>query len=194
MKRIGLFGGSFDPVHNGHVEAVKSFLNSGFIDEVWILLTPDPPHKSGQVLNRFEHRLEMLKLAFRSLNRVKISQIETELPKPSYTLRTIEHLKNRYPDHLFYLCLGEDSLQTFHQWYKYREIIGECSLIVVDRPGADHSEVAPEILEETIFVEHQPQDISSTEIRSKPGSRVKRKLPADVQAYIQKNNLYIELK
>lgn len=190
MKRIGLFGGSFDPVHNGHIEAVNSFLNSGLIHKVWILLTPDPPHKTDQKKTDFEHRYNMLKLAFQKSDNTKISDIEKDLPKPSYTLQTIHHLKKKYPRYTFFLCLGEDSLQSFHKWHKYEEIIEECTLMVVDRPGADHSGVDSEILEKTIFVDHKPMNISSTEIRQTTNSSELVNLPDEVQNYILKNNLY----
>ncbi|MDZ7757675.1 nicotinate (nicotinamide) nucleotide adenylyltransferase [Rhodohalobacter sp.] len=192
MKRIGLFGGSFDPVHHGHIEAVESFLNSDLIDEIWILLTPDPPHKTDQKKTDFEHRFTMLKLAFQESESTKISDIENELPKPSYTLRTIHHLKEKYPEYTFFLCLGEDSLQTFHKWHKYDEILKECTLMVVDRPGSDHSDVNSNILEKTIFVDHKPVDISSTEIRQTSDSSSLDNLPDEVQNYIQKNNLYTD--
>jgi len=194
VKRIGLFGGSFDPVHHGHIEAVESFLNSGLIDEIWILLTPDPPHKTDQKKTDFEHRYNMLKLAFQESESTKISDIENELPKPSYTLRTIYHLKEKYPEYTFFLCLGEDSLQSFHKWHKYDEILEECSLIAVDRPGSDHSDVDSNILKKTIFVDHKPVDISSTEIRQTSDSSSLDNLPDEVQKYIQKNNLYTDSK
>lgn len=194
MKRIGLFGGSFDPVHNGHIEAVDSFLNSGLIDEIWIMLTPDPPHKVDEQKTDFEHRYNMLKLAFQESDRIKISDIEKELSKPSYTLQTIHHLKNQYPDYTFFLCLGEDSLQSFHKWHKYDEILEECTLMVVDRPGSDHGDVDSDILEKTIFVDHNSMDISSSDIRQFSGSSLVRNLPDDVQNYIQKNKLYTDFR
>jgi len=192
VKRIGLFGGSFDPVHNGHIEAVNSFLESGLIDEIWILLTPAPPHKPDQKKTDFEHRYNMLRLAFQESENIKISEIEKDLPKPSYTLQTIQHLKTKNPDHTFFLCLGEDSLQYFHKWHKYHDILEECTLLVVDRPGSDHGDVDSYILEKSIFVDHKPMNISSTEIRRGPNSATIMKLPDDVLNYIQKNNLYTD--
>jgi nicotinate-nucleotide adenylyltransferase len=190
VKRIGLFGGSFDPVHNGHIEAVNSFLESGLIDEIWILLTPAPPHKPDQKKTDFEHRYNMLKLAFQESDNIKISNLEKDLPKPSYTLQTILHLKAQHPDKTFFLCLGEDSLQSFHKWHKYDEILEECMLLVVDRPGSDHGDVDSDILEKSIFVDHKPKNISSTEIRRASNSSTRMKLPDEVLSYIQKNNLY----
>ena len=101
--RIGLFGGTFDPVHNGHISIVRSFLQSGYIDELWILLTPVPPHKLNKEHVSYEHRKEMLHLAFQDIDRVRISTIEQTLPKPSYTVQTVTHLAQKYPEDEFLL-------------------------------------------------------------------------------------------
>ncbi|MCC5907226.1 MAG: nicotinate (nicotinamide) nucleotide adenylyltransferase [Balneolaceae bacterium] len=186
--RVGIFGGSFDPVHKGHVSISESFLNSGVIDKLLVLLTPAPPHKSNQNQAPYLHRLEMLKLAFGGMNHVQVSDIETSLPKPSYTLQTIEYLRKTFPGSLFYLCLGEDSLSHFHEWYKYRQILNSVSLIVARRPDFDSSSVDPEILERTIFTDHNPIDISSTQIRS--GQISKKALPEKVSEYIRRHHLY----
>lgn len=190
MKRIGIFGGSFDPVHNGHIEAVNSFLNSGLLDEIWILLTPDPPHKRDRQLTELEHRFNMLNIAFQERERVKISDIEDDLPKPSYTLQTIRHLKQRYPDYIFFLCLGEDSLQSFHKWHKYQEILKECTLMVAERPGSSHIKVDPQIMDKTIFVDHKSMDISSSQIRVNSMHEQSLNVQDEVLNYIKKHNLY----
>lgn len=161
---------------------------------MWVLLTPDPPHKTDQIKTDFEHRYNMLKLAFQESDHTKISDLENELPKPSYTLQTIHHLKAKHPSYTFFLCLGEDSLQAFHKWHKYDEILEECTLLVVDRPGSDHTGVESEILEKTIFVDHMPMNISSTEIRQAPDSSTVMNVPDDVLNYIQKHNLYTDSK
>ncbi len=189
MKRIGIFGGSFDPVHTGHIESVQSFLNSRLIDEVWVLLTPDPPHKSGRKMAPFSNRMEMLQLAFGDHKDVTISDVENSLPSPSYSLQTVRHLKSRYPDDTFFLCLGGDSLAEFHTWHKYREILKECSLMVVLRPGFSREGISDEILEKTVFVDHKPVKASSTQVR-KDASASDQILPAQVKEYIEKHQLY----
>jgi nicotinate-nucleotide adenylyltransferase len=186
--RIGIFGGTFDPVHNGHLRAAHSFLESGLIDEIWVLLTPDPPHKTDRSQADYSHRLEMLKLAFSRLDKVHINTVEKELSSPSYSLKTIQHLKKTYPDHTFFLCLGEDSIRHFHIWYKYREILKLCSIIAVERPGFDSSNVEKSILERTIFAEHVPMKVSSTQIRSE--DNIAPHVPKPVADYIKKHKLY----
>jgi nicotinate-nucleotide adenylyltransferase len=188
-KRVGIFGGSFDPVHNGHIKIARSFLNSGLIRELLILLTPSPPHKQATDQTDFSHRFEMLKLAFQSEEQVRVSDLEKELPQPSYTLQTIKHLQNRYPDAIFYLCLGQDSLRDFHKWHKYKKILERVTLLVASRPDVDTSSVDPEILEKVIFIDHEPVSVSSTEIRNRREEE-RNELPAAVAEYIERHHLY----
>jgi nicotinate-nucleotide adenylyltransferase len=188
-SRVGIFGGSFDPVHSGHVQTVQSFLNSGLLDRVLILLTPNPPHKQNHRPAGYRHRFEMLKLAFEHTENTEISEIEKVLPAPSYTLQTIEYLQKKNPDTLFYLCLGEDSLCQFHQWFNYKQILEKVNLIVAERPGFDSSSIEPQILEHVIFVDHKPIAVSSTDFRKYPG-RHDEILPEKVAEYIRAHNLY----
>ncbi|WP_020402909.1 nicotinate (nicotinamide) nucleotide adenylyltransferase [Gracilimonas tropica] len=190
--RIGLFGGTFDPVHRGHISIAESFLNSGLIDELWVLLTPYPPHKQKAHQTPYKLRLDMLKAAFKGKEKIVISTIENELPKPSYSVQTIRHFKELHPDALFYFCMGEDSLRHFHTWKKYREILDECELMVAQRPGETHDQVRDEILRKAHMVEHEPLDIASSEIRKgfKEGKNVSAKLPKSVLKIIEKEQLY----
>lgn len=188
-RRIGILGGTFDPVHCGHLRIASSFLQSGLVDKLLILLSPIPPHKQEQEQTDFTHRLEMLKLAFREIEKVWISDMEKDLEKPSYTLQTLQYLQEKHPETLFYLCIGEDSLQHFNQWYKYEEILDRVDLIVAERPGYDRSKVDRNILEHAIFVEHQPYDISSTKIRNRK-SNLNEDVPDAVADYIKEHQLY----
>jgi nicotinate-nucleotide adenylyltransferase len=188
-NRVGIFGGSFDPVHSGHVEAVNSFISSGLLNEIWVMLTPDPPHKKGKSKAPYTDRLAMLKLAFEEMDSVVVSTYEKDLPAPSYTLQTLKHLGEQYPDNTFFLCLGGDSVSHFHEWYRFEEILDICSLIAVQRPGSDPEHADPRVLEKTIFVEHTPLDISSTGVRS-ANSAMGHHLPESVEHYINKHNLY----
>lgn len=188
-KRVGIFGGSFDPVHKGHIKIARSFLNSGLIRELLILLTPSPPHKQAMDQTDFFHRFEMLKLVFQSEEKVRVSDLEKDLPQPSYSLQTIKHLQNRYPDSIFYLCLGEDSLRDFHKWHKYKKILERVTLLVARRPDVDTSPVDPEVLEKVIFIDHEPVPVSSTEIRNR-SEKERNELPPSVAEYIEKHHLY----
>lgn len=190
-QRIGIFGGSFDPVHNGHVQIATSFLNSGLIHKLLVLPAPSPPHKKSVEQSDYSHRFEMLKLAFGDMDKVEVSDLEKKLPSPSYTLQTIEYLQKENPETLYYLCLGEDSLRDFDQWHEYKKILEKVNLIVAKRPGVDSSNVDPEILGKVIFIDHQPVPVSSTDIRKEDGDW-KSDLPAEVADYIKRQKLYRE--
>jgi nicotinate-nucleotide adenylyltransferase len=189
---VGLFGGTFDPVHNGHLSIARSFLGSNLIDELWVLLTPYPPHKSTKDHTDYSTRLNMLKAAFEGWSDLSILTIENELPKPSYSVRTIRHLKKEHPDTTFYFCMGEDSLVKFHSWKKYDEILDEVDLLVARRPEEDHQQVAKEILSAVHFVDHVPLDVASTQIRNdiRSGKKGNLQIPENVQTIIEKENLY----
>lgn len=191
-RGIGLLGGSFDPVHNGHLAIAESFLSSEFISELWILLTPDPPHKIDKSLNDYKHRLAMLRTAFQQVDGVKISDIENRLPRPSYTIQTLEYLTKEQPDALFHLCLGGDSLRDFKQWKDWQDILKHCELLVARRPSDESLDLAADLASKTHFVTHQPVDISSTQIRALIAEEkdISSFVPAPVDEIIQKENLY----
>lgn len=190
--RIGLFGGTFNPVHKGHQSIAQSFLDSGKIDELWILLTPSPPHKTGSNTVPFELRLRMLEAAFSDFKHVYIKTVENELPRPNFSLQTILHLKHKHPELKFVYCMGGDSLVHFHKWKQYRRILQECELLVATRPGFDYRNVEKEILERTYFVKHTPVAISSSAVREKKarGEPVAELLPKNVADIIEKEQLY----
>lgn len=189
---IGLLGGTFDPVHNGHLSIAKSFIESGLIAELWILLTPDPPHKKENALNAYEERMEMLRAAFRSMEGVRISDLEKNLPRPSYTVQTLEYLQEKYPQKTFYLCLGEDSLRNFKQWKNWKKILDCCELLVAQRPSDEQPKFDSKVLSKANFVDHQPVEVSSTEIRNRvsKGKDIAHFVPAEVERIIEQKNLY----
>jgi len=191
-KGIGLLGGTFDPVHNGHLAIAQSFLESGYLSELWLLLTPNPPHKTDQKLSDYDLRLEMLKAAFQDVEGVMVSDIEQQLPKPSYTIQTLRHLADKYPTEKFYLCIGEDSLREFKQWKNWKSILDYCELLVARRPESNALELDPVISQQTHFVDHDAVDISSTRIRRSvaKGKDVSPLVPSEVDHLIQHFNLY----
>lgn len=191
--RIGIFGGAFDPVHLGHVKIAESFLASNIIDKLLVLPTPASPHKKDKEQTPFGHRYEMLKLVFQEYDKVFVSDLESHLPKPSYTLRTIETLQEKHPENKYFLCIGEDSLAAFNTWWKYEEILLRTPLIVASRPGSESSTISREILERAIFIDHTEVDVSSTEIRKKArmeDDSLKSLVPESVAHYIFNNKLY----
>lgn len=191
-KSVGLLGGSFDPVHNGHIQIAKSFLQSNYITELWILLTPDPPHKTQKALADFQYRLQMLEEAFSDVEGIKISDLENNLPKPSYTIQTLQYLDDEFPTYTFYLCLGEDSLQEFDQWKDWRQIVHYCDLLVATRPSTEKKQPRSFLKNKLHFINHDPVAISSTSIRNKVAAKqdISGLVPDSVYQIIKKNNLY----
>ncbi len=190
--RIGLLGGTFDPVHNGHISIFRSFLNSGHLDELWILLTPDPPHKQNKNHESYADRLNMLQIAVSDIGNISVSTIENDLPKPSFTIQTIRALKAKHRDNKFYYCIGGDSLSSFHLWKDYTFILQEVILLVAERPDFDHSKISEDILKHTDAISHEPVRVSSTEIREriKLEKSISDLVPQVVEDYIHTKRLY----
>jgi nicotinate-nucleotide adenylyltransferase len=133
--RIGLFGGTFDPVHLGHLILAEQGREQGHLDEVWFVPSAHPPHKREQPLTRFEQRCDMLELATAGHPHFRIERIEKELPPPSYTVQTVSELRQRHPDHEFFLILGADGLADLPGWYQPQQLVSQVGLLVAPRPG-----------------------------------------------------------
>ncbi len=191
-QAIGILGGTFDPVHNGHVAIAKSFLNSRYIDQLLILLTPESPHKKNKKFAAYPQRLRMLMAAFRPVENVKVSDLEFTLPRPSYTYQTVRHLKKTNPGRSYYLCLGEDSFRNFKKWHKWKGILEFCELLVAERPETDNSGSNEDLLKYSHFIKHEPVAVSSTQIREKlqNNESVEDLLPAGVLNIIKEEKLY----
>lgn len=190
---VGLLGGSFDPVHNGHISIAESFTASDYISELWILLTPESPHKRDQKQTTdYALRLKMLSLAFKNWEDIVICDIEKHLSPPYYTIQTLKYLKEQHADKKFYLCMGEDSLVNFHQWHRWKEILEYCDLLVAHRPSQQPKNVNPEIADQSHYIAHKPVDISSTQVREKKDSKsdISSLVPPAVAAVISQFELY----
>ncbi|HYW34446.1 MAG TPA: nicotinate (nicotinamide) nucleotide adenylyltransferase [Balneolaceae bacterium] len=194
-QRIGVFGGTFNPVHNGHVAIAKSFLNSDYIDALWILLNPSPPHKPDEKFAPYQFRLKMLQEAFQSIEHTLVSDLETRLPQPTYTIQTITYLENSYPEREFFLCIGQDSFYSFQTWHKWREILDHCLLLVANRPDVEKETINKKLFSHSIFIDHEPVQVSSTEIRQRvaQGKPIDHLVPAPVLSFIKKENLYTDI-
>lgn len=190
--KIGLFGGTFDPIHNGHIQICESFLRSGYIDELWILPAVIPPQKENSVIATFEQRLAMLNMVFESHEHIRVLDIENSLPKPNYTIQTVRYFKKEQPNTDFMLCIGADSLKSMHTWHRYKELLQEIDLLVVSRPGMDTNKVEDIDPLKIRFVKHSDTTISSSEIRNALSKRrTTEDIPTEVLNYILQNDLYI---
>lgn len=165
-RRVGLFGGAFDPFHKGHLAVVESVMNSNIVDECWIIPTFDPPHRK-EPFYPYRHRKKMAELATAQINGVIVSNLESHLPTPSYTWKTVEHISSGEPDLHLFLCLGEDSLMSFQNWMNADILLERCSLLVAERPGFKPVDIPENILKKTLFLDHNPVDYSSSEIRGR---------------------------
>lgn len=198
--RAGLFGGSFDPPHIGHIHVAQRALLA--VDEVWFLPAAAPPHKIGRSLAPFHHRLQMLKIATQNQPRFKVLDIEAQLPTPSYTIQTVKLLRRLHPDVSFSLVVGTDTLLDLPTWYKAVELLRLVDVVAVERAGYDESRVR-EVLESAFgadvcrrlmagVLRGEVVDVSSTEVRAAlmRGENVENLLPDGVADYIKRNGLY----
>lgn len=190
-KRIGIFSGSFDPVHTGHMMLASYLAQSNWLDEVWMLVTPRNPLKPNGTVASDIDRLEMCRRAAEPIPGCRVSDFEFSLPQPSYTCNTLHALSDKYPDCQFSLIIGSDNWQIFHQWWHHDEIIKEFGVIIYPRPGYD---IATDKLPTGVKV---AQDvpmalISSTFIRKylKDGHRLNYFVPAKALEYIITEKLY----
>lgn len=191
--RIGIYGGSFNPIHLGHTQLAASIVAQGLVDELWLLVSPLNPLKQGTTsdIAEYEHRLKMAELATQNLEGVKVSDFERHLPLPSYTITTLGELHRAYPEHEFVLVIGADNWERFPRWYHADEIIANYSILIYRRPGCELDEKA---LPSSVQVVDTPlYDVSSTQIREsvKKGRMMRRWLDAQVVKYIKKHQLYI---
>ena len=133
MKRIGLFGGSFNPIHLGHTALAAYICEQGLVDEVWLMVSPQNPLKQDLTLLDENERLHMARLAVAPYPMLKACDFEFTLPRPSYTYHTLQALREAYPDCTFSLIIGEDNWDNFHRWYRGEDIARETPIIVYPR-------------------------------------------------------------
>lgn len=193
--RIGIYGGSFNPIHKGHTELAASIVQQGLVDELWLLVSPLNPLKQGETsdIAEYEHRLSMARLATEDIEGVKVSDFEKNLPLPSYTITTLGELHKAYPEHEFVLVIGADNWECFPRWYHAQEIIDTYSILIYRRPGCEMDET---LLPPSVQVVDTPlYDISSTEIREsvKKGRMPLKWVDRKVATYIRVHHLYSPL-
>ena len=187
--RIGLYFGSFNPVHVAHLIIANHILNETDIEKVWFVVSPQNPFKSESNLLNEYHRLHLVRLATEEDNRIKASDIEFGLPKPSYTTSTLAYLAEKHPEHEFCIIMGSDSLQNLHKWKNYEVIVKNYAVYVYLRPGFEvenHMNANLNILDAPLL------QLSATQIRKyiKEGKSVRYILPEKVLDEIEKGGYY----
>jgi nicotinate-nucleotide adenylyltransferase len=198
--RIGIFGGTFDPVHMGHLILAEQCRDQARLDQVWFMPAAHPPHKAGTALTRFEQRCDMIELAIAGHAAFRVERIEKELPPPSYTAETLIELRRRHPADEFFLLLGSDGLPDLPGWYEPRRVVEAAGLVVVPRPGvmlwtADRLAKALVVEPAAVrlqFVACPMIEIASRELRRAiaDGLSIRYLVPRAVEEYIRDRKLY----
>lgn len=188
--KVGLYFGSYNPVHIGHMAIANFFVEYGGFDQLWFVVSPHNPHKSKENLLNDYDRLEMMHIAVGNDHRFRVSDIEFRLPRPSYTIDTLTYLTEKFPDHHFSIIMGSDNLKNFHKWKNHESILEHFGISVYPRIG-----FSQELLADypSIRIVHAPQmEISSTFIREaiRTGKNISYFLPHGVWEYIEKMGFY----
>lgn len=188
-QKIGLYFGSFNPIHIGHMAIANYMLEFTDLDKVWFVISPHNPLKEKKSLLADYHRLEMVHQALEDEYDMKASNIEFNMPQPSYTIDTLTWLDEKYPDKEFVVIMGGDSIDSLHKWKNYEALLEEYKIYVYARPGSNHDVN----LHEHIKIFHAPQmEISASFIRNsiKDGKNIRYFLPKKVWEYIKDMNFY----
>jgi len=190
MKKIGIYSGSFNPIHHGHLMLASYLVTFGELDELWLLVSPQNPLKPKAELLDDQHRLEMASLAVGDDHFIKVSDVEMHLPRPSYTINTLQHLSEQYPYNQFVFVCGMDSLQNLDKWKDYEKILNNYNIVVFPRRGYDGGEL---INHPSVRVVETPIiELSSTFIRNciADNISVRHFMPENAYNYLMNNNLY----
>ena len=193
MKRIGIFGGSFNPIHLGHTALAAYICEQGLVDEVWLMVSPQNPLKRDSALLDESERLAMARLAVAPYPMLRACDFEFTLPRPSYTYHTLQALRKAYPDHEFSLIIGEDNWQCFNRWYRGEDIARETPIIVYPRDVEGKLKVFSAMHEIPLSL-GLPKLLpySSTEVRARiaQGDDTSHMLHPDVTQYIKERQYY----
>ncbi|MBQ8948764.1 MAG: nicotinate-nucleotide adenylyltransferase [Prevotella sp.] len=195
--RIGIFGGSFNPIHNGHISLALQLKEKAGLDEVWLMVSPQNPLKQSGDLLDDEQRLQMARLAVEHVEGIVVSDYEMHLPKPSYTWNTLQALSRDYPDREFVLMIGGDNWELFDKWFHAADIKANYKIVVYPRKSNNSQmiSVAENLAKncQLSIVNCQLIDISSTDIRRRirEGRGIRRLVPKAVADYIKEKKLYI---
>lgn len=187
--KIGLYFGSFNPIHIGHLIIAQTIFDRSGLDQVWFVVSPQNPFKKQESLAHEHDRLRMVELAVEENYQFRASDVEFRMPKPSYTIDTLAYLSDKFPQHQFSLFMGSDNLSHFHKWKNYQSILDHYQILVYPRPGEPKVTNYPQIK----WIEAPLLDISATFIRQsiQAGYSARYLLPESVEQYILSKKLYL---
>ena len=193
MKKIGLFFGSFNPIHIGHLILANYILENSDMDELWFVVSPQNPFKDKKSLLTDHNRLDMVQLAVKNYPKMRASNVEFSLPKPSYTIDTLTYLKEKYPNYSFALIMGEDNLDSLPKWKNAEKLMSDYQIIVYPRTFEGEKKDSEYLQHENISTVNAPIiELSATEIRNmiKEGKNVRPMLPPEVFEYLDGSSFY----
>lgn len=189
-QKIGLFFGSFNPIHTGHMIIANIMVETTDLDKVWFVVSPQNPLKPSKGLLHEFDRYDMVRAAVYDNYKLEVTDVEFHLPRPSYTIHTLVHLSEKFPDKKFVVILGSDSLDSFTRWKNYQRILEDYELYVYPRPGVQLSELSqhPHVK----MVDAPLLDISATFIRNciRKGQSVRYLVPDPVEEMIRGKQFY----
>ena len=191
--KIGILGGTFNPIHNGHLMLAKEAYEQHNLDKVWIMVSPNPPHKAGTTIVDVTHRNNMAKAAIEPYDFMEFSDYEQRREGFIYTAETLTLLKKDFPENEYYFIIGGDSLENIEKWYHPEIVLANCVLLAAGRDDLFNEALIARINElnakynaDIRLVKMQPMDVSSTEIRAGDFDDI----PDSVRSYIYDNKLY----
>lgn len=193
MKKIGLFFGSFNPIHIGHLILANYILENSDMDELWFVVSPQNPFKDKKSLLTDHNRLDMVQLAVKNYPKMRASNVEFSLPKPSYTIDTLTYLKEKYPNYSFALIMGEDNLDSLPKWKNSEKLMSDYQIIVYPRTFEGEKKDSEYLQHKNISMVNAPIiELSATEIRNmiKEGKNVRPMLPPEVFEYLDGSSFY----
>lgn len=190
--KIGLYFGTFNPIHVGHLIIANHMAEHADLDQVWMVVTPHNPLKKKSTLLDDYHRLQMVYLATEDYPKLKPSDIEFKLRQPNYTVNTLVHLEEKYPNHEFSLIMGEDNLKSLHKWKNYEAILAHHDIYVYPRISSETENLELKNHAKIHMIDAPVVEISSTTIRKniKLGKNIRPLLPPKVWEYIDHNLFY----
>ena len=190
--KIGLYFGTFNPIHIGHLIIANNMAEYSGLDQIWMMVTPHNPLKKKDTLLDDYQRLQLVFLATEDYPKIKPSDFEFKLPQPNYTVTTLAHLQDKYPSYEFSLIMGEDNIKTFHKWKNYEVILQNHDIYVYPRLSSEAENLDFINHPKIHFINAPVVEISSTFIRENinKNKNVRPLLPEKVWEYIDHNNLY----
>lgn len=190
--KIGLYFGTFNPIHVGHLIIANHMAEYSDLDQIWLVITPHNPFKQKSTLLDDYTRLELARLAVEDFPKLRPSDIEFKLPQPNYTVHTLAHLQEKYPQHEFALIMGQDNLQGLHKWKNFEVILENHQVYVYPRKYENQEVAELDSHPKITKVDAPIIEISSTFIRNAiaEGKNTRALLPTKVYEYIDRNNLY----